>query len=268
MSSPGTHAPSLRVSREGVAARSAGSFSWIVHRRQAPVVFLATPLMALGDGEGLDVSVEVGAGASAALTGQGPTTLLRSGQQVVQRWRIRLGERAHLTLLPWVTIPFPGARSRTEVDVELVEGASLCAWDLLATGRVGRGEEFLFGELRSSWRIAGEAGPLLEERMLVRGEDRDGGTAMLARRTHVGSLFLAGIGQDLLPLERVRDLLGCSLDLAGASRPASSLVVARALERSADRLERAFWPVVAAAREALRLPLLDPGHVARRWFGA
>ena len=143
------HAPSLCVSPDGVAAASSGSFTWIVHRRQAPVAFLVTPLMALGDGEELHVSVELEAGASAALTGQGPTTLLRTGQRVVQRWRIRVGEDAHLTLVPWVTIPFPGSRSLTEVHVELADGATLCAWDLLAVGRVGRGERFVFDELRS-----------------------------------------------------------------------------------------------------------------------
>jgi urease accessory protein len=261
------HAPSLRVSPGGVAAASSGSFTWIVHRRQAPVAFLATPLMALGDGEELHVSVELEAGASAALTGQGPTTLLRTGQRVVQRWRIRVGEDAHLTLLPWVTIPFPGSRSWTEVHVELADGATLCAWDLLAVGRVGRGERFVFDELRSSWRILRLDAPLLDERLLVRGGDQAAAEAMLAGRSHVGSLFLAGFAEKLVPLALVREALDTSLDLAGASQPAPGLVVARALERSADRLEQAFWPLVSAARTAVALPRLDPGHVARRWFG-
>ena len=238
-----------------------------MHRRRTPVAFLATPLMALGDGEELHVSVEVEAGASAALTGQGPTTLLRTGQRVVQRWQIRVGEDAHLTLLPWVTIPFPGSRSLTEIEVELAAGASLCAWDLLAVGRVGRGERFVFDELRSSWRIAQHDAPLLDERLLVRGGDRAAAEAMLAGRSHVGSLFLAGFAEELVPLALVRESLDTSLDLAGASRPAPGLVVARALERSADRLEQAFWPLVSAARTAVALPPLDPGHVARRWFG-
>ena len=53
------------------------------------------------------------------------------------------------------------------------------------------------------------------------------------------------------PFALVRESLDTSLDLAGASRPAPGLVVARALERSADRLEQAFWPLVGAARTAL-----------------
>jgi urease accessory protein len=262
------HAPSLRVSRDGIAASSSGSYSWIVHRRGgSPVAFLATPLAALGEGEELRVSVEVEAGASAAVTGQGPTTLLRSARQVVQRWEISLREGAHLTLLPWVAIPFPGSRSLVAVDVELAAGATLCAWDLLAVGRVGRGERFAFEELRSSWRITRGGAPLLDERRLARHGDRAVAEAMLAGRSHVGSLFLAGLDEDLLPIALVRASLDASLDLAGAGRPVRDLVVAHALERSADHLEQAFWPVVGMARAALALPRLDPGHVARRWFG-
>jgi urease accessory protein len=261
------HEPSLRVSGDGVAASSSGSFSWIVHRRDGPIVFLATPLAALGEGEELHVSVEVEAGASAAVTGQGATTLLRSARQIVQRWEISLGEGAHLTLLPWVAIPFPGSHSLTEVEVELADGATLCAWDLLAVGRVGRGERFAFEELRSSWRVSRGGALLLDERRLARRGDRAAAEAMLAGRSHVGSLFLAGLDEERLPIACVRESLDASLDLAGAGRPVPDLVVAHALERSADRLEQAFWPVVGMARAALALPRLDPGHVARRWFG-
>jgi urease accessory protein len=201
-----------------------------------------------------------------ALTTQGPTTLLRTGRAAVQRYVVRLEPGAHLTLLPWVTIPFPGARSRLEVDVELGAGASLAAWDVLAVGRVGRGERFRFDELRASWRIAGAGGLLIDDRLLVRGSEREAAEAMLDGRTHVGSLYLAGYLEDALPLRSVRDLLGRRLELSGASRPAPELVVARALDRSSDQLEQAYWPAIAAARAAAGAPLLAPEAVARRWF--
>jgi urease accessory protein len=238
-----------------------------VHRRATPIAFLATPLMALGEGDELHVSVEVEAGASAALTAQGPTTLLRTARPVVQRWRIRIDDGAHLTFLPWVTIPYPGSRSAAEVEVELGAGASFCAWDTLAVGRVALGERFELDELASAWRISGPAGRLLDERLLVRGDDREVTAAMLSGRTHIGSLYLAGVPEGSVPLAAIRRTLDSALDLAGASRPEPDVVVARALERSADRLEQAFWPAVAATRTALALPALDPGHLARRWFG-
>jgi urease accessory protein len=214
----------------------------------------------------LEVSVRLEAGTALALTSQGPTSLLKTAQAAVQRWVFRLAERAHLTFLPWVTIPFPGARGRLGVDVELGPGASLAAWDTLAAGRVARGERFLFEELRAAWRIAGPDGLLLDDRLLLRGGDRDDADTMLAGRTHVGSLYLAGLEEDVLPVAGVREQLDAGLDLAGTSRPAPGVVVARALDRSADRLEQAFWPAVAAARAAGGGPRLSPEAVARRWF--
>jgi urease accessory protein UreH len=268
--SPGVavrHEPAIRVRGDGsVASVSAGSFEWIVHRRAATVAFLATPLMALGDGEELLVSVELDEGTSLALTTQGPTALLRTGRPAVQRFAVRLAERSHLTLLPWVTIPFPGALSRFEVDVQLADGASFAAWDVLAVGRVGRGERFRFEELRSSWRLEGPEGLMLDDRLTLRGSDREAAETLTAGRTHVGSLYLAGLEEDVLPVDEVRRTLDGALELAGASRPAPRLLVARALDRSADRIEHAFWPAVAACRAAGEAPGLAPEAVARRWF--
>jgi len=261
------HEPAICVRGDGsVASVSAGSFEWIVHRRAATVAFLATPLMALGDGEELLVSVELDEGVSLALTTQGPTALLRTGRAAVQRFVVRLAERSHLTFLPWVTIPFPGALSRFEVDVRLADGASFAAWDVLAVGRVGRGERYRFEELRASWRIEGPTGLMLDDRLILRGSDREAAETLTAGRTHVGTLYLAGLEEDALPVDEVRKALDGALDLVGASRPAPRMLVARALDRSADRLEQAFWPAVAACRAAGEAPVLAPEAVARRWF--
>ena len=272
MSAPGAirHAPTLRVGRdEAVAAIPSGYFEWIVHRRGEPVAFLATPLAALGEGEELEVSVELEAGASAAVTTQGPSALLKTRTAVLQRWRIRLGEGAHLTLLPWLALPYPGSRSRIEVHVELAAGASLAAWEILAVGRVALGERFRLEELSSSWRILGPGGVLLlDDRMRVRGDDREDAEAALAGRTHIGTLYLAGFADDALPLGAVRELLEGRLELVGASRPARGLVVARALDRSSERLERGFGPVVAEARRCAGRRRLDATDLARRWFGS
>jgi urease accessory protein len=248
-----------------VEAVSAGSFQWIVHRRAATVAFLVTPLLALGDGETLEVSVELEAGTALALTAQGPTSLLKAGRAPQQRWLFRLREGAHLTFLPWVTIPFPGSRSVMEVRAELGPRASLAAWDVLAIGRIARGELFAFEELRASWRIAGPAGVLLDDRLLLHGADRDDAETLLAGRTHLGSLFVAGLAEEALPVALARERLA-GLDLAGASRAGPDLLVVRALDRSADRLEQAFWPVVSAARSAAAAPALRPEALARRWF--
>jgi urease accessory protein len=250
----------------GVAAAGSEGFHWVVHRRATPVAFLATPLLALGDGDELDVTVTVEAGAGAVVTAQGPGTLLKTGQAATQRWRLELAAAAHLTFLPWLTIPYPGSRSRLEVTAELGQRSTLVAWETLAAGRVATGERFLFEELHASWRIADPAGLLLHDRLAVRGSQAKEAETMLAGRTHLGALYVAGLDETALPLSSVREALRSRADLAGVSRPAPELVVARALDTSGERLERAFWPVVTLARAAAGQPPLAPVEVARRWF--
>jgi urease accessory protein len=257
--------PLLRVGADGVAAIGAGSFTWVVHRRAAPVAILATPLMALGAREELHVEVEVEAGTSITITGQGPVQLLETAQPVVQAWRFVLGPGAHVTFLPWLTIPYAGSRSSTTVEVELAPDASFVAWDVLAAGRVARVERFELAELRAAWRIVAGERLLLDERLLVCGDDRESALVMLAGRTHVGSLYAAGLPDRRLGLAGVRSAIA-GLDIAGASRPDPDLLLVRALDGSADRLEQVLWPVVAAARAGAGVPPLEPWHVARRWF--
>lgn len=262
------HAPSLRVDGAGsVAAIAAGGYEWFVHRGQAPVAFLSTSLAALGEGESLDASVTVTPGGSATVTTQGPTSLLRTGSAVLQHWALSLEDGAHLTFLPWLTIPFPGSRSGLGVDVRLGPGASLVAWDTLAVGRVARGERFLFHELRSDWRIEGPGGLLLHDCLAVRGDDRAEAETLLAGRTHLASLYVVGPDEASLPMGSVREALGKSAELAGASRPDPALVVVRALGHGSEELERALWPIVGLARDAVGAPALSPTDVARRWFG-
>lgn len=264
-----THLPSLHVGGSGgVTALAAGSYEWFVHRGRAPVVFLSTSLAALGEGEALDARVTVAAGGTATVTTQGPTTLIRTGSVVPQGWALSLEDGAHLTFLPWLTIPFPGSRSGLRIDVRLGTGASLVAWDTLAVGRVARAERFLFDELRSDWRIEAPGGLLLHDRLAVRGDDRAEAGTLLAGRTHLASLYVAGPDEATLPVEAVREALGKDADLAGASRPDPTLLVVRALGHGSDELERALWPIVGLARDAAGAPALSPADVARRWFAA
>jgi urease accessory protein len=260
-------APALRVEAGGaVAARDSEGYRWVVHRDgRSPVAWLTTPLAGLGAGERLDARVAVAPGAAAVVTAPGPTVWLETATEAVQRWALEVGEGGHLTFLPWVAIPFPGSRSRSEVDVVLAPGAGLVAWETFAAGRVGRGERFRFAELRSAWRVTGPDGVLLDDRLAVTRADAEHAEALLAGRTHVGTLLVGGPAESRLPEEELHELLARSGELGGISRPAPGLLVARLLAGSADRVERALWPLVAAAREAAGQEPLRPERVARRF---
>lgn len=262
----GRHRPSLAFAAGGaVAAVASGCFDWAVHRRRDPIAFLTTSLAGLGAGEALEATVEVEAGATGTVTTQGPSSLLRTARDAVSRWHLRVGPGGHLTFLPWLTLPYPGSRSVTEVSVRLEPGATLCAWDVLAVGRIARGELLELAGLRTRWTFAGPDGPLLDDRLRLDAASREEAASALAGLTHVGTLYLAGLSESSLPLERVRSQLA-GLELAGASRPTGELLVVRGLDRSAERLEQAFWPLVCLARDLAGVAPLAPSDAARRWF--
>ena len=73
-------------------------------------------------GDSLELSVEVGDGASAQLTSTGATRLYRcrpDAPAAVQRQSFRVGRGALLEYLPDELIPFAGARYRQETVIEL-----------------------------------------------------------------------------------------------------------------------------------------------------
>ena len=96
-------------------------------------------------GDLLEMSVEVGAGASAQITTTGATRLYRHRPEApaaVQVNRVRVGPEALLEFLPDELIPFAGSRYRQETSVELANGAGLFWWETIAAGRAARGELF------------------------------------------------------------------------------------------------------------------------------
>jgi urease accessory protein UreH len=255
----------LRVAGDGrIDAGSRGPVHWRLSRRPPAVALLGSPLLGLGAGESLATRIDLEAGASAIVTGQGPTALLAGEPGSTQCTRITVGRDAHLTLLPRHVVPYAGSRAVLDTLVDLAPGATLAAWDVLATGRTGAGEDLLLAALRSTWTLRREGEVLLRDRLHLDGARRAQTAAMLAGRTHLGTLVLAGLDEDALPVAVVRSALEATLDLAGASRPAADLVVVRALAASVERLETALLPVVTMARAAAGQPLVAPHDIGRR----
>lgn len=242
-------------------------YEWVVHRRRGPVAFLVTSSMGLGSGEHLDARVELAPHASAVVTAQGPTSLLKTEHAPSYRWSFDLAPGAHVTYVPWVTIPFAGSSAVLDTTVRLASGSSFLAWETVTVGRVAMGERFLFGELRPRWHVATSDESLLDDRLLLYGAARRHGEAMLGGRTYLGSLYAGGWEEAELSVAAVRTALVGRLDLVGVSRPAARLLVVRALHRTAERIERAFWPIVAEARRVRHLGAVRPEDVGRRWFG-
>jgi urease accessory protein len=98
-------------------------------------------------GDLLELSVEVGDGASAQLTSTGATRLYRcrpGSTAALQQQRLLVGRGALLEYLPDELIPFAGSRYLQETVIELSDDAGLFWWETVAPGRAARGEVFMF----------------------------------------------------------------------------------------------------------------------------
>jgi urease accessory protein len=261
--------PSLQMSASPARLTRVGSgpYDWMIHRRALPIVFLTCPLLGLSEPDALHVDVRLYGGAAAVMTTQGPASMLRTRDTVRLHHRFRLDRGTHLTYLPWLTIPLPGSRAVVSHDVDLAPDTSFVAWDSLAVGRIARGERFVFDQLEARWRIRAGSNLLLDDRLRLNGADRHLSRAAFGDRTHLSSVLVVGPHEDVLPIDVVRRMVA-GLTLAGVSRPLGDLLIVRALDYSAERLEQALWPVVALAHAASGAPAFTSADVARRWFGA
>src|SRR5215207_1060958 len=121
-------------------------------------------------GDSLELSVEVGDGASAQLTSTGATRLYRCRAgtlAAVQRQSFRVGRGSLLEYLPDELIPFAGARYRQETVIELSEGAGLFWWEAVAPGRAARGEVFEYDSLHFGLDLTAGGLPLARERVAL-----------------------------------------------------------------------------------------------------
>src|SRR5215207_6102789 len=121
-------------------------------------------------GDTLELSVEVGGGASAQLTSTGATRLYRcrpGSPAAVQRQGFRVGPGALLEYLPDELIPFAGARYRQETRIDLSDGAGLFWWEAVAPGRAARGELFEYDSLHFTLDLTACGLPLSLERVAL-----------------------------------------------------------------------------------------------------
>lgn len=260
------HDARLRVRADGPAeVGGSGSYHWRIVDRDPVVAFLATSLLGLGSGESLAVRTQLDAGAALVLTGQGPTSLLRTSAACRYSFAADLAAGSSLTYLPWATVPFRGSRAEMETDIVLAPDATFVGWDIVSAGRVHFGEEFTLEALRSTWRVHRD-GPLINERFELRGSERAFAQVALGRSTYLGTMYAVGPPGDLPSLDVVTSVKkGAAV---AVSRPCDEVLVIKALGHSAEQVETLLWPVVVEVRAALALEPLDPQAVARRWLGS
>jgi urease accessory protein len=207
----------------------------------------------LTGGDEVGWTAEGEAGARLVLTTQACERVYRSlGDDATVRNRLVAGPGAHIDWLPQETILFEGAKLDRTLEVDLAEGASLCAVEAILLGREAMGEAARSATLRDNWRIRRKGRLVHAEATRLSADpiERDG-LSLLDGALAFASVLLVGpkAEQKLGP---VRSLLQ---GRSGASLIGDRLVV-RAMAESGLALRKIIGPIVAELSRAGSLPRL------------
>jgi urease accessory protein len=231
-----------------------------------PFVYVQNPTGGVFAGDRLCVRVEAGPGTRVHVTSAAATKVYRmetgEAEQVTE---LTLGADAYVELVPEPLIPQAGARLVSRISATLAEGAVLVAAEIVAPGRVARGEVFAYDRLELCAVVRDEAGrELCVDRLrLEPGRRPPGSRGLLAGASYVGTVLAVAPGVDGEQLAARTD--AALAELAGVQAAAGVLAggvgsIARVLGPSAAAVRAAVETAWAQARRQL----LGAGLPARR----
>jgi urease accessory protein len=162
---------------------------------------IVNPCGGLFEGDSAEVEVNLQWGAHLYLTTQAATKVYPSehGQITRQQVRLHVASGAILEYFPLPLIPFARALYTQEVDIRVEPGGICLVAEILAPGRIARGERFAYRMVRS--RVEGwvdDRLALFEQWMLEPEQDSYAGVGILDGQSYVASLYVLS-SQDLSP---------------------------------------------------------------------
>jgi urease accessory protein len=112
---------------------------------------IVNPCGGLFEGDTAEIEVSAGQGAHLYLTTQAATKIYTAerGDVTRQRTRLRVASGAILEYFPLPVIPFAGARYLQEMTMQVEPGGVCLVSEVLAPGRLARGESFAYDMVRS-----------------------------------------------------------------------------------------------------------------------
>jgi urease accessory protein len=161
-------------------------------------VTIASPSGGVLQGDRLRIAVEVRRGARLALDTQSATRLYRMPDRSARiDVCFHVGPDAWLEYVPEPYIPFAGSNTTVDTEVVVDERARVVIGEVVAAGRVARGELFDMTAFRSSVTAIRPSGDLLFSDATIFEDDEPLGSAgMMGSGVALGGLYVLAAGID------------------------------------------------------------------------
>ncbi len=198
--------------------------------RDLPHLYILHPPGGLVSGDKLQIDISAADNSKVLVTTPGAGRVYRARtdktlqQQIV---RLTVQHNACIEWLPLETIIYPGANTRLDTKVTLVQGSSFIGWDICVLGLPASGQKFSSGSLQQCLQIDIDGRIALRERLLLNENNRELVTSScgFANRT-VNALMVAGpfnAGSELdALLQKLQQLCAEMADSTDTALPADS----------------------------------------------
>jgi urease accessory protein len=163
------------------------------HRHGGAYLQIVNPCGGLFEGDSAEVEVSLQPGAQLYLTTQAATKVYPAehGQVTRQYIHLRVASGALLEYFPLPLIPFARALYVQEIEIQVESGGICLVAEVLAPGRVARGEHFAYLMVRS--RVEGWVNDrlaLFEQLMLQPEQNSYAGLGVLDGKSYVATLYV------------------------------------------------------------------------------
>ena len=195
-------------------------------------VYLLNPTGGIVQGDRLHTAITLAPGARAVISTQSATKVYRMDEAYAEEVNhYTLNGDAVLECLPDQTIPFAGSRFYRSTRIDLDPDATLILTDLLAAGRVARGECFGFEQLFVEVEVSvGEEPCLVDRLQLCPADGRVDRLGLWNAHAYYGSLYAYSPRLDESLATELAELVeGGEGVYGGAGQPAPGFAVARVL---------------------------------------
>ena len=158
-------------------------------------IYLLNPGGGILGGDRYQITVLLQAGARAYVTTPSATKLYAAQNAAAQQWiDLTLQAGAVLTYMPEQTIPFAQSAFQQHITLRLSSGACAFLGDIVAPGRLARGEVFAYREYSSSLRVEDDQGTVhVVERLHLRPQQQTvHGLGLLEGYDYVGTFYALG----------------------------------------------------------------------------